>query len=64
MKIVRAQSSGFCFGVRNAVTKAYDLIEDSKKNHGDKPMYMLGELIHNKIVINELNQGGMKTARL
>ena len=61
MKIVRAQSSGFCFGVRNAVTKAYDLIEDSKKNHGDKPMYMLGELIHNKIVINELNQGGMKT---
>lgn len=61
MKIVRAQSSGFCFGVRNAVTKAYDLIEDSKKNHDDKPMYMLGELIHNKIVINELNQGGMKT---
>lgn len=61
MKIVKAQSSGFCFGVRNAVTKAYDLIEDSKKNHGDKPMYMLGELIHNKIVINELNQGGMKT---
>lgn len=61
MKIIRAQSSGFCFGVRNAVTKAYDLIEDSKKYHGDKPMYMLGELIHNKIVINELNQGGMKT---
>ncbi len=61
MKIVRAQSSGFCFGVRNAVTKAYDLIEDNKKNNSEEPMYMLGELIHNKIVINELNEGGMKT---
>ncbi|NLW10619.1 MAG: bifunctional 4-hydroxy-3-methylbut-2-enyl diphosphate reductase/30S ribosomal protein S1 [Clostridiaceae bacterium] len=32
-----------------------------KKDHHDKPIYMLGKLIHNEIVINELNQGGMET---
>ncbi|MDN5313892.1 MAG: small subunit ribosomal protein ispH, lytB [Clostridiales bacterium] len=72
MKIIEAKSSGFCFGVRNAVNKAYDLINEQSqvvsKNVAsddeatiDRKTYMLGELIHNQIVITELNQGGMIT---
>lgn len=72
MKIIEAKSSGFCFGVRNAVNKAYDLINEqsqvvSKNVASDdeatlnRKTYMLGELIHNQIVITELNQGGMIT---
>lgn len=72
MKIIEAKSSGFCFGVRNAVNKAYDLINEQSqvvsKNVAsddeatiDRKTYMLGELIHNQTVITELNQGGMIT---
>ncbi|MDD2374066.1 MAG: bifunctional 4-hydroxy-3-methylbut-2-enyl diphosphate reductase/30S ribosomal protein S1 [Eubacteriales bacterium] len=72
MKIIEAKSSSFCFGVRNAVNKAYDLINEQSqvvsKNVAsddeatlDRKTYMLGELIHNQTVITELNQGGMIT---
>jgi 4-hydroxy-3-methylbut-2-enyl diphosphate reductase len=72
MKIIEAKSSGFCFGVRNAVNKAYDLINEQSqvvsKNVAsddeatiDRKTYMLGELIHNQTVVTELNQGGMIT---
>lgn len=58
MKIRLAESSGFCFGVRNAVEQAYRLAEQVENNS----VYMLGELIHNQTVIDELIRSGLRTA--
>lgn len=55
MEIVVGQLSGFCFGVNNAVTKALELT----KNKGNT--YCLGELVHNKGIINNLTKQGFKT---
>ncbi len=52
MKIIRAKSAGFCFGVR----RAYELA--SKKREGK--VSTLGELIHNPEVLEELNSKGVK----
>ncbi len=54
--IVLADESGFCFGVEKAVSLAFDIISDSEKV---KKIYMYGELIHNKGVVDELLNKGM-----
>ncbi|MFP4698158.1 MAG: bifunctional 4-hydroxy-3-methylbut-2-enyl diphosphate reductase/30S ribosomal protein S1 [Eubacteriales bacterium] len=53
MKIIRAKTAGFCFGVNQAVTKAYENI--NKKN-----IYTLGAIIHNQQVVNDLAKKGIK----
>lgn len=50
-----AKSSGFCFGVKNAVTAAEDAV---KANSDGKTLVMLGEIVHNKYVIDSLLKGG------
>lgn len=50
--IYLAKSAGFCFGVSRAVEGAY-------KVSGKKP-YLLGELIHNDSVMNNLTKMGAK----
>ncbi len=52
MKIIRADSAGFCFGVR----RAYELARNSR---GEK-IQTLGELIHNPEVLEELNARGVR----
>ncbi|MDD2534556.1 MAG: bifunctional 4-hydroxy-3-methylbut-2-enyl diphosphate reductase/30S ribosomal protein S1 [Eubacteriales bacterium] len=64
MEIIAAQTSGFCFGVKHAVDSAYQLLDQNEINRaaGQQPTqstYMLGELIHNQTVLNELNARGM-----
>lgn len=54
MKIIIGQTAGFCFGVKNAVTKAVEQIEQNKE------MYCLGELVHNTQVTDTLIKKGMK----
>ena len=54
MKIFLAKDAGYCFGVRDAVNLAYD----TAKNHGD--VYMLGTIVHNERVINDLSKAGAK----
>lgn len=56
MKIIVAQNAGFCFGVKRAVNSTIKLAEDNKKP------YTLGELIHNKNVIEYLSKKGVCTA--
>lgn len=51
MKIISAKEKGFCFGVKNAVDLAF-------KNAG-KNVYTYGELIHNNIVIENLEKKGV-----
>ena len=54
MKIYVAKDAGYCFGVRDAVNLAYD----SAKNYGE--VYMLGTIVHNERVINDLSDAGAK----
>ena len=52
-----AKFAGFCYGVKRAVETAKKL----KEENPDKNIYILGELIHNTDVINELENLGIKT---
>ena len=53
MEIIIGKTAGFCFGVKNAVTKAYEELEKTGK------AFCLGELVHNKQVTDELINKGM-----
>ena len=54
MKIILAKSSGYCFGVRDAVNAAYDV----SKEHEE--VYMLGDIVHNENVVKDLEKEGVK----
>ena len=56
MEIQVGKTSGFCYGVKNAVDKTNDILEKEK----NKTIYCLGELVHNKTIINELKEKGLK----
>lgn len=53
MEIKVAKYAGFCFGVDRAVRTAFDVDYDGN-------VYTLGELIHNRSVIDELEEKGIK----
>lgn len=53
MDLVIGKTAGFCFGVERAVEGA---ISELKK---DKAIYCLGEIVHNKEVINTLEKQGL-----
>ena len=50
MKVKVAETAGFCFGVKRAVDKVYQLIEESELLH----IYTLGPIIHNEEVVADL----------
>ena len=52
MSITVAQTAGFCFGVRRA-------LELTQKSAADRPTCTLGELIHNRQVVEELAGQGV-----
>jgi len=52
-----AVHAGFCYGVKRAVETTKKL----KAENPEKEIYVLGELIHNSQVINELKELGIKT---
>ena len=54
MEVRTAKSAGFCFGVKRAVDKAYELAEHKKKT-----IYTLGPIIHNEEVIADLEERGV-----
>lgn len=54
MEIIIGKTSGFCYGVKNAVNKATEELENSTEK-----IYCLGELVHNKHVINSLQEKGL-----
>ena len=54
MKIVLAEKSGFCFGVKRAVEGAVNTQKKFKKN-----IYTLGPLIHNNSVVKKLEEKGI-----
>ena len=54
MEIIVGNTAGFCYGVKNAVEKT---LEELKNN---KNIYCLGEVVHNRNVVNDLEQKGLK----
>lgn len=57
MNITIAKSSGFCFGVKNAVTAAENAV--AERSDGRK-LVMLGEIVHNRYVVDKLLEGGFE----
>ena len=56
MKVILAESAGFCYGVKRAVELAQKTAEET---HG---CWMLGDLIHNAHVVNDLAARGVRKA--
>ena len=55
MEIVLGKMAGFCGGVRNAVNKTYKEAESNNKT-----IYCLGDLVHNPVVLSNLEALGVK----
>ena len=55
MKVKVAETAGFCFGVKRAVDKVYQLIEE-----GTHPIYTLGPIIHNEEAVTDLAAKGVQ----
>lgn len=53
MKVVVGKSAGFCYGVKNAVDSAKKDLENSNEK-----LFFLGDIVHNKQVIEELKDKG------
>ena len=54
MEIFLGKNSGFCYGVKNAVESAKEILKE------DKDVYCLGEIVHNDEVVSELKDKGLK----
>ena len=53
MEVITAKSAGFCFGVKRAVEKVYEVAD--RKND---PVYTYGPIIHNEEVVKDLEKKG------
>jgi 4-hydroxy-3-methylbut-2-enyl diphosphate reductase len=53
MKIIHAKHLGMCFGVKDAIELA---TETAKQG----PLTILGDLVHNEVVLNELRMKGIR----
>lgn len=54
MEVRVAKTAGFCFGVKRAVDRVYQLAEEA-----DQPIYTLGPVIHNETVVEDLEKKGV-----
>ena len=55
MEVIVAEHAGFCFGVTKAVETVYEQIKKGKKN-----IYTFGPIIHNEIVVGDLQKKGVR----
>lgn len=56
MPVEIAENSGFCFGVKRAIKMAEETLNDPSNK--DKPIYILGEIIHNPQTVEMLKKKG------
>ena len=54
MQVKTAKSAGFCFGVQRAVDTVYE-----QADAGYKPIYTYGPIIHNEVVVRDLEEKGV-----
>ena len=55
MEVRLAKTAGFCLGVRRAVDTVYEQVEQA-----EGPIYTYGPIVHNEIVVQELEEKGVK----
>ena len=55
MEIIVGKTAGFCYGVKRAVESA-----ENEINNSEEQVCCLGEIVHNKQVVNELKEKGIK----
>ena len=55
MEVILGKSAGFCYGVKRAVDGAKHELKKAK----GKAIYCLGEIVHNKQVIKDLEENGL-----
>ncbi len=55
MQVRVAKSAGFCFGVQRAVDTVYEQVEK-----GICPIYTYGPIIHNEVVVRDLEKKGVR----
>ncbi|AKX33954.1 4-hydroxy-3-methylbut-2-enyl diphosphate reductase [Spiroplasma litorale] len=55
MNVIKVTPRGYCLGVVKSIKMAKDTI----KNYPNKNIYMIGLLVHNKIVVEELEKSGI-----
>ena len=55
MQVKVAKSAGFCFGVQRAVDTVYEQVEK-----GICPIYTYGPIIHNEVVVQDLEERGVQ----
>ena len=58
MEVIVADHAGFCFGVTKAVEMVYNQLEQEKLN-----IYTFGPIIHNELVVGDLEKKGVKVAK-
>ncbi len=54
MELYLAKTAGFCFGVKRAMALAKEASSES-----ERPIYTLGPLVHNRMVIEDLKERGI-----
>ena len=57
MKVIRAQSAGFCWGVERAINIARGLASDGGE---DRRVYTDGPLIHNRQMMERMETEGVR----
>ena len=55
MRVIKAKTAGFCFGVKRAVDKVYE----QAGREGAK-VYTFGPIIHNEEVVRDLEKRGVQ----
>ena len=56
METIVGKTSGFCYGVKTTIEKTEKILEDNKSDE----IYCLGELVHNKTIIDDFKAKGIK----
>ena len=55
MEIIVGKTAGFCFGVKRAVEGSEEVLKNTQED-----VYCLGEIVHNRDVVEDLKQKGLK----
>ncbi|HJA81958.1 MAG TPA: 4-hydroxy-3-methylbut-2-enyl diphosphate reductase, partial [Candidatus Mediterraneibacter intestinipullorum] len=58
MKMIKAKTAGFCFGVKRAVDTVYEQVRC-----GEGPIYTYGPIIHNEEVVKDMESKGIVVIR-
>ena len=59
MKVIKAKTAGFCFGVKRAVDTVYEQVEKC----GGRQIYTYGPIIHNEEVVKDMERKGVTVLR-